>query len=73
MVDVPGPVYVRLKRGEIPVIFDDDHPLRLDRAEMVVAGTDVALFASGMMLAVALAAPGSSVGTVSRCRWSTCR
>jgi len=56
VVDVPGPVYVRLKRGEIPVIFDDSHPLRLDRASMVVAGTDVALFASGMMLAVALAA-----------------
>jgi transketolase len=47
---------VRLKRGEIPVIFDSDHVLRLDRASVVVAGTDVALFASGMMLAAALAA-----------------
>jgi transketolase len=56
IVDVPGPVYVRLKRGEIPVMFPDDHVLRLDRASVVVAGTDVALFASGMMLAAALAA-----------------
>jgi len=56
VVDVQGPVYVRLKRGEIPVIFDDAHPLRLDRASVVAAGTDVALFASGMMLAAALAA-----------------
>jgi transketolase len=56
IVDVPGPVYVRLKRGEIPVIFDDDHVLRLGRAEVLSAGTDVALFASGMMLAAALAA-----------------
>ncbi len=56
IADVPGPVYVRLKRGEIPVIFDDDHVLRLARAEVVLAGTDVALFASGMMLAAALAA-----------------
>jgi transketolase len=56
VADVPGPVYVRLKRGEIPVIFDSDHVLRLDRASVVVAGTDVALFASGMMLAAALAA-----------------
>ena len=56
IADVPGPVYVRLKRGEIPVIFDDDHVLRLDRASVVLAGTDVALFASGMMLAAALAA-----------------
>ena len=56
VADVPGPVYVRLKRGEIPVLFDDAHLLRLDRASVVVAGTDVALFASGMMLAPALAA-----------------
>ena len=56
IADVPGPVYVRLKRGEIPVIFGDDHVLRLGRAEVLIAGTDVALFASGMMLAAALAA-----------------
>jgi transketolase len=56
IVDVPGPVYVRLKRGEIPVIFGNGHVLRLDRASVVLAGTDVALFASGMMLAAALAA-----------------
>jgi len=56
IADVPGPVYVRLKRGEIPVIFGDSHTLRLGRAEVVLPGTDVALFASGMMLAAALAA-----------------
>ena len=56
IADVPGPVYVRLKRGEIPVIFGPDHVLSLDRASVVVPGTDVALFASGMMLAAALAA-----------------
>jgi transketolase len=56
VADVPGPVYVRLKRGEIPVMFGPDHVLRLDRADVVAAGTDVALFASGMMLAAALAA-----------------
>jgi transketolase len=56
VVDVPGPVYVRLKRGEIPVIFDEDHVLRLGEAEVLVPGDDVALFASGMMLAAALAA-----------------
>jgi transketolase len=57
IVDVDGPVYVRLKRGEIPVIFGDDHRLRLDQASAVTPeGGDVALFASGMMLAPALAA-----------------
>jgi transketolase len=56
IVDLDGPVYVRLKRGEIPVIFGDDHQLRLDRADVLTAGGDLALFASGMMLAPALAA-----------------
>ncbi len=56
IVDLPGPVYVRLKRGEVPVIFGDDHVLSLDRAQVLTEGDDVALFASGMMLAPALAA-----------------
>jgi len=56
IVDVDGPVYVRLKRGEIPVIFGPEHELRLDRADVLRRGDDVALFASGMMLAPALAA-----------------
>ena len=56
IVDVDGPVYVRLKRGEIPVIFGDDHELNLGRADVLQRGDDVALFASGMMLAPALAA-----------------
>jgi transketolase len=73
IVDVPGPVYVRLKRGEIPVIFDDSHTLRLDRASVVLAGTDVALLASGMMLATALAAARALGSHGSRSRSSTCR
>ena len=56
IADLPGPVYVRLKRGEIPVIFDDDQVLSLSQAEVLSTGGDVALFASGMMLAPALAA-----------------
>ncbi len=56
--DLPGPAYIRLKRGEIPVIYSDDHVLALDRAEVLTDGADVALFASGMMLAPALAAAG---------------
>ncbi|HEX9032507.1 MAG TPA: transketolase C-terminal domain-containing protein, partial [Streptosporangiaceae bacterium] len=56
IVDLPGPAYVRLKRGDIPLIFDDDHVLSLDRAQVLSRGSDVALFASGMMLAPSLAA-----------------
>src|SRR5258708_28585560 len=35
MADVPGPVYLPLKRGEIPVIFPADHRLSLDRAQVL--------------------------------------
>lgn len=56
LVDLPGPVYVRLKRGETPVIFDQDHHLDITCAQVLTSGTDIALFASGMMLAPALAA-----------------
>jgi transketolase len=56
IVDVPGPVYVRLKRGEIPVILDEGYELSLASADVLTDGDDIALFASGMMLAPALAA-----------------
>lgn len=56
IADVPGPVYLRLKRGEIPVIFDDDHVFSLDRAQQLSEGEDVAIIANGMMLSAALAA-----------------
>ena len=56
LADRPGPAYLRLKRGEIPVIFDADHVFSLDRAQVLRAGDDVTIVASGMMLAGALAA-----------------
>jgi transketolase len=56
IVDLPGPVYVRLKRGEIPVLFDDAHELSLTTAQQLTEGSDATVFASGMMLAPALAA-----------------
>ena len=56
IVDVPGPVYLRLKRGETPVIFDDSHRLTLERLHVVREGEDVAIFACGMMLPAALSA-----------------
>ncbi|MGH9103347.1 MAG: transketolase family protein, partial [Acidimicrobiales bacterium] len=55
VVDLPGPVYVRLKRGEVPVLFTDDHVLDLGRADVLTQGSDLALFASGMMVPTALA------------------
>ena len=70
IVDLMGPVYLRLKRGEIPLIFGDDHEFSLHDANVLEDGHDVAIFASGMMVSSALAAAkvlgdsGLSVGVV---------
>ncbi|MCW5252356.1 MULTISPECIES: transketolase family protein [unclassified Streptomyces] len=56
IADLPGPVYLRLKRGEIPVVFDDDHEFRVGAGQQVVAGTEIALLTSGMMLPATLRA-----------------
>jgi transketolase len=54
----PGPAYLRLKRGEAPRIFRDDHQLLLEKAQVLRGGkeSDVCLIASGMMLPTALSA-----------------
>lgn len=54
--DIQGPVYLRLKRGEIPVIFDDTHVFDGRRAQVLATGPDVCLVASGMMVPAMLAA-----------------
>jgi transketolase len=51
-----GPAYLRLKRGEIPVIFEPGHRFSLSEAQVVIEGSEIAIVASGMMLAAALAA-----------------
>jgi transketolase len=58
VAEQPGPVYLRLKRGEIPVIFDDDHRLELGKAQAIAGGEncDVCLVGAGMMIPAVLAA-----------------
>jgi transketolase len=53
-----GPVYMRLKRGEIPAIFDEDHRFDLRQAQILSGGerSDVCIVAAGMMIPAALAA-----------------
>ncbi|HZD67922.1 MAG TPA: transketolase C-terminal domain-containing protein [Actinomycetes bacterium] len=57
IADLPGPAYLRLKRGEIPVVFDAaDHVLDLGSAQVLLRGGDVAVIAGGMMLPAAIVA-----------------
>ncbi len=61
LADRPGPCYLRLKRGEVPRLFGPAHRLDLARAQLLrpgrgERGVDVALVASGMLVATALRA-----------------
>jgi transketolase len=56
IVDIPGPVYLRLKRGEIPVIFDESHQFSIDKAQVLTHGDTLAVISCGMMIPAALAA-----------------
>lgn len=51
-----GPVYMRLKRGEIPIIFDKDHKFSLRSAHHLIQGCDGCIIASGMMVPAAISA-----------------
>jgi transketolase len=51
-----GPVYLRLKRGEIPIIFGKDHQFSLHKAHHLIQGNDGCMIASGMMVPAAISA-----------------
>jgi transketolase len=45
---VPGPVYLRMMRGQIPRLFPKDQPMQLDRARVLSQGTDLAVLSTGL-------------------------
>lgn len=52
-----GPVYIRLGRFNVPVIFDKQtHKFEFGKADVLVDGSDVAIFATGLMVSAALEA-----------------
>ncbi|HET7749205.1 MAG TPA: transketolase C-terminal domain-containing protein [Terriglobales bacterium] len=57
IADRPGPVYMRLKRGETPIIFDESHRLELNKAQVLTGNdhSEVCIIAGGMMIPAALA------------------
>jgi transketolase len=52
----PGPVYVRLNRNEVPVLFDEAYAPEIGRAIVHRPGRDVALIGTGIMLSRCLEA-----------------
>jgi transketolase len=51
-----GPVYVRLARAKFPVVLDDEYCFTFGKAQILRAGTDVSIFACGVMVSAALEA-----------------
>ncbi len=54
--EVNGPVYMRFGRGKTDVIFDEDYKFEIGKANVLTEGTDVAIFACGIMVSKALQA-----------------
>ncbi len=57
-----GPVYIRLGRPAVPVLFDENYRFRLGRAEILRRGPDAAIFATGIMVYEALKAAETLAG-----------
>jgi transketolase len=54
IIDHNGPVYIRLLRQEFDPIFADDQKFELGKATPIVDGTDLTIFATGIMVKEAL-------------------
>jgi transketolase len=54
--EYPGPVYLRLNRNEVPVLFDNNHPFQIGKGQTLREGNDVTLVAAGIMVERSLAA-----------------
>jgi transketolase len=70
IADYPGPVYMRLLRGKVPIVFDDSYTFEIGKARVLASGTDVGFISTGLMTeraidaASVLSAQGLSVGVL---------
>jgi len=51
-----GPVYIRAGRPKVPLIYPPDKVFTIGKAEELIAGTDVAIIATGLLVAEAIRA-----------------
>ncbi|MTI59801.1 MAG: transketolase family protein [Firmicutes bacterium] len=51
-----GPVFLRLSRAEVPIIFDDNYDFELGKGNLIQEGSDVTIIANGVMVSKALEA-----------------
>ncbi len=51
-----GPIYIRMARSSSPVVFDEDYVFEHGRVKVLKEGSDVTVFACGLMVAESLEA-----------------
>jgi transketolase len=56
MVDHPGPVYIRINRNDLPILTPADTPFEIGKLYTMKEGSDVVVFANGVMVSKALTA-----------------
>lgn len=61
-VDIKGPVYIRLGRLALPVLFDESYKFEIGKANTVREGSDVTVIACGLMVGPALEAADQLAG-----------
>lgn len=55
-VEHNGPVYIRLGRSKVPVIFDDNYEFEIGKGVLLKDGNDITIIATGVMVSKALEA-----------------
>ncbi|MDA0771744.1 MAG: transketolase family protein [Cyanobacteria bacterium] len=56
IAEYDGPVYARLGRAKVPVVFDENYRFQIGKAATLLEGSDVSLIACGVMVYRALEA-----------------
>jgi transketolase len=56
LLDWKGPVYIRINRNDLPFVYPEEEPYRVGKVTALRDGSDVAVFASGVMVSRALEA-----------------
>lgn len=54
--ELNGPVYIRLGRGKVASIYNEDYDFQLGKGDLLKDGSDVTIIATGMMVSKALEA-----------------
>jgi len=56
VIEYPGPVYVRISRTPLPILTEEDTPFQIGKMSLIKDGSDITIFACGLMVYQALRA-----------------